>query len=81
MLMARMVESGTHGELMTLKGVYYQLQMQSQSQAAWKLSACTVSPSWILWCYQICRISWTIRTRALTTGHEIEVAACMGLMD
>eukprot|EP00435_Cladocopium_sp_Y103_P003448 s4310_g1.t1 len=26
----RVVESGTHGELMTMKGVYYQLQMQSQ---------------------------------------------------
>jgi len=27
----RVVESGTHGELMALKGVYYQLQMQSQT--------------------------------------------------
>lgn len=26
----RVVESGTHGELMMMKGVYYQLQMQSQ---------------------------------------------------
>ena len=26
----RVVESGTHAELMTLKGVYYKLQMQSR---------------------------------------------------